>query len=82
LITGTGLAFTPGQIDTALKRIIDTDRRLNIDFGMDAGQDTLPKRFTHEPLTKGPSQGTVVPVKEMVKEYYRLRGWHKDGTPA
>jgi aldehyde:ferredoxin oxidoreductase len=82
LIAGTGLDFTPEKIDTALKSIIDKDRRLNIDFGVDASQDTLPKRFTHEPLAKGPSQGTVVPVKAMVEEYYRLRGWDKDGTPV
>jgi aldehyde:ferredoxin oxidoreductase len=82
LIAGTGLDFTPEKIDTALKSIIDNDRRLNTDFGVDASQDTLPKRFTHEPLTKGPSQGTVVPVKAMVEEYYRLRGWDKDGTPV
>ena len=81
LTTGTGLKFTPEQIDTALIGVINADRRLNIDFGVGAGQDTLPKRFTHEPLKEGPSKGNVVPVKEMVKEYYRLRGWDKNGKP-
>ena len=81
LIAGTGLKFTAEQVDLALRGVIEKDRRLNIDFGIDASQDTLPKRFTHEPLKKGPSKGQVVPVKEMVKEYYRLRTWDENGKP-
>ncbi len=81
LIAGTGLRFTPNTIDKALRGIIEIDRRLNIDFGIDAGEDTLPKRFTQEPLTEGPSKGTVVPIERMVKDYYRLRGWDEKGNP-
>ena len=81
LRAGTGLDFTPERVDAALKRIINTDRRLNISFGVDSSQDTLPGRFTHEPLTEGASKGRVVPIKQMVKEYYRLRGWDEEGRP-
>ena len=81
LRAGTGLKFTPEKVDQALKGIIDADRRMNIAFGVTADQDTLPKRFTHEPLTEGPSRGMVVPVKQMVQEYYRLRGWDEKGVP-
>lgn len=81
LIAGTGLRFTPNTIDKALRGIIEIDRRMNIDFGIDAGEDTLPKRFTQEPLTEGPSKGTVVPIEKMVKDYYRLRGWDEKGNP-
>ena len=81
LRAGTGLDFTPERVDEALKGIINTDRRLNISFGMDSGQDTLPKRFTHEPLTEGASKGQVVPIKQMVKDYYKLKGWDEDGRP-
>jgi len=81
LVAGTGLKFTPERINAALRGIIEKDRHLNIDFGIEASQDTLPKRFTHEPLEKGPSKGQVVPVEEMVKEYYRLRVWDENGKP-
>lgn len=81
LRAGTGLKFKPEKVDQALRGIIDADRRMNIAFGVTADQDTLPKRFTHEPLTEGPSKGTVVPVKQMVQEYYRLRGWDEKGVP-
>jgi len=81
LQAGTGLGFTPDRMNQSLRGIIDADRRLNIDLGIDASMDTLPYRFTDEPLEEGPSKGQVVPVKKMVKEYYELRGWGPDGTP-
>jgi len=81
LTAGTGLKFTPEKVDEALKGVIERDRRMNIDFGIDAGMDTLPKRFTHEPLKKGASKGQVVPVDRMVKEYYKIKGWDKNGVP-
>jgi aldehyde:ferredoxin oxidoreductase len=81
LRAGTGLKFTSENIDKALKGIIDTDRRLNIELGVDHSQDTLPRRFTHEALTEGASKGHVVAIKQMVKDYYRLRGWDDKGKP-
>ncbi len=81
LQAGTGLKFTPERVNEALNRIIERDRLLNIDFGVTADQDTLPRRFTHEPLTEGASKGQVVPVRQMVQEYYRLKGWDARGVP-
>lgn len=81
LRAGTGLDFTPERVDEALRGIINADRRLNISFGIDSSQDTLPRRFTHEPLTEGASKGQVVPIKQMVKDYYKLRGWDEEGRP-
>ena len=81
LTAGTGLKFTPAKVDEALKRIIDRDRKMNIDFGVTAVQDTLPRRFTHEPLKEGASKGQVVPVGRMVKEYYKAKGWDDQGIP-
>jgi aldehyde:ferredoxin oxidoreductase len=81
LICGTGLDFTPDSIETALNGIIERDRLMNIDFGIDADMDTLPKRFTAEPLERGPSKGQIVPVDRMVKEYYQVKGWDENGVP-
>jgi aldehyde:ferredoxin oxidoreductase len=81
LKAGTGLDFLPGRVDEALRGIIDADRRLNLLFGVDSSQDTLPKRFTDEPLREGASKGQVVPIRQMVKDYYRLRGWDTQGRP-
>ncbi len=56
LTAGTGLKFTPEKVDDALKGVIDRDRKMNIDFGVTARDDTLPRRFTHEPLKEGASK--------------------------
>ena len=81
LCAGTGLNFSPANVDAALKGVIDRDRKMNIDFGVTAEQDTLPKRFTDEPLTEGASKGEVVPVKRMIAEYYKIKGWDEKGVP-
>ena len=81
LTAGTGLKFTPEKVNDALKGVIDRDRKMNIDFGVTAAQDTLPRRFTHEPLKEGASKGQVVPVGRMVKEYYKAKGWDAQGVP-
>ena len=81
LTAGTGLKFTPEKVDDALRGIIDRDRKMNIDFGVTASQDTLPRRFTHEPLKEGASKGQVVPIDRMVREYYQAKGWDAQGVP-
>ena len=81
LTAGTGLKFTPQKVDEALKGVINRDRKLNIDFGIEAAHDTLPRRFTSEPLKEGASKGQVVPVERMVKEYYKIKGWDEKGVP-
>jgi hypothetical protein len=32
-------------------------------------------------LTEGASRNQVVPVERLVKDYYRVKGWDKDGVP-
>ena len=81
LQAGTGLPFTTQTLTDALNGIIEGDRRMNIDFGVTANQDTLPRRFTHDPLPAGASKGQVVPVDQMVKDYYRIKGWDENGVP-
>jgi aldehyde:ferredoxin oxidoreductase len=81
LTAGTGLNFTGKVINKSLRQTIDNDRFMNIDFGVTPDDDTLPRRFTHEPLLEGDSKNQVVPVHDMVKEYYEIKGWDKNGVP-
>ena len=81
LMAGTGLNFTPEKVDEALNGVINKDRKMNIDFGITSADDTLPRRFTQEPLKKGASKGQVVPIERIVKEYYEAKGWNRDGVP-
>ncbi len=81
LRAGTGLKFTEDTVNRALINTINNDRRMNIDFGIRPEDDTLPHRFTHEPLSEGASKNQVVPVERMVKDYYAIRGWDENGVP-
>lgn len=81
LTAGTGLKFTEDVVNTSLRATITNDRLMNIDFGVTSDDDTLPHRFTDEPLLEGASKNQVVPVHDMVKEYYRVKGWDENGVP-
>ncbi|MFW2368023.1 MAG: aldehyde ferredoxin oxidoreductase family protein [Desulforhopalus sp.] len=81
LTAGTGLNFTEDIVNKALRATITNDRLMNIDFGITSKDDTLPHRFTDEPLLEGPSKNQVVPVNDMVKEYYKVKGWDENGVP-
>lgn len=81
LRAGTGLKFTQENVNKALRATITNDRLMNIDFGITAKDDTLPHRFTHEPLSEGASKNQVVPIHDMVRDYYKLKGWDKKGVP-
>jgi aldehyde:ferredoxin oxidoreductase len=48
---------------------------------MNGSSDTLPERFMKEPVTEGVAEGQVSKVKEMLPEYYQLRGWSDKGEP-
>jgi aldehyde:ferredoxin oxidoreductase len=81
LTAATGRKVTADSLNAALRGIIETERNLNIEFGVPPEADTLPRRFTEEPLTEGPSKGQVVPIRDMVAEYYRVKGWDELGRP-
>ena len=50
--------------------------------GFSRKDDTLPQRFLSEPLTEGPSKGSIVDLDPMIEEYYKARGWHvANGRP-
>ncbi len=81
LQAGTGLKFTEDAVNKSLRATITNDRLMNIDFGVTSADDTLPHRFTHEPLMEGASKNQVVPVRDMVRDYYRLKEWDENGVP-
>jgi len=67
-----------GSVEELLKigeREVNVKRAFNIREGLTRKDDTLPKRFTEEPMPEGPGKGQVANLKLMLDEYYRLRGW-------
>ena len=79
----TGIEMDGGKILQAGERINNLERLLNLKLGLSPKQDTLPARFTEEPLPEGPSKGETVHLDRMMGEYYDLRGWDPvSGSPS
>jgi aldehyde:ferredoxin oxidoreductase len=62
------------------ERIFNLKHLINMKRGYDPVSDTLPERFTTLKRKPGPLADHLPPIKEMVKDYYRARGWQPDGT--
>ncbi len=62
------------------ERIWNLERKFNLEAGIAPEEDTLPTRFFNDPLPDGPQKGAVSRTKELLPEYYQIRGWEPDGT--
>lgn len=68
--------------ETLGERIVNLERLYNLREGLRPADDTLPPRYTEEPLPGGPAAGRVVPLEAMLADYYRTRGWDRaSGAP-
>jgi aldehyde:ferredoxin oxidoreductase len=77
---GTGIELSGRDLLQLGSRIYNLERLFNIREGITGKDDTLPPRF-FKPLPEGNSRNRVVHLDEMLKEYYKLRGWDKEGKP-
>jgi len=71
----TGRTFSPEELYAIGERIINVERLFNLGEGMTPADDNLPQRYLHEPLQEGGAKNQIVPLKEMLSEYYAARGW-------
>ncbi len=76
----TGVAADKNTLGKIAADVTDIVRRFNIREGVRPEDDRLPRQF-HKTM-----RGTGLILKEselatMVGDYYRLRGWSKDGIP-
>lgn len=72
LKSATGINYSASYLEKILGAAIETDYKLNQKFGLSNDLDTLPERFTKEPLIKGASKNSVVNIEKMVSEYRKL----------
>ncbi|MBF4692918.1 aldehyde ferredoxin oxidoreductase family protein [Fusibacter ferrireducens] len=77
-----GTDWSAEDVLLAGERIWNIERLFNLAAGIDASQDTLPKRLLEDPIEAGPSEGNVTRLSELLPEYYELRGWGADGIPT
>jgi aldehyde:ferredoxin oxidoreductase len=78
----TGLQYTPETLRLVGRRVLDTERMINADFGLTRKDDTLPKRYFDDPMPARKTKGHHVDREQfqlMLDEYYAERGWDAKG---
>lgn len=81
----TGWSFSVEKIVEAGERIYNLERMLAVREGIGRKDDTVPRRLLTETLPRGPCKGvqlTEQAFEEMLDEYYKLRGWDRNGRPT
>ena len=79
----SGMTGVPLDASGLLKigeRVYNLERYYNNLNGFREGSDSLPKRFLKEPGT-GVAKGSVCELDNMLKDYYKLRGWENGVVP-
>lgn len=77
----TGFKMNINRFIQTGERGYNLERLINIRQGLKGSHDTLPKRLTNE-LQRADDPDSKVKLEKMLKDYYRIRGWDKDGIPT
>jgi len=77
-----GTEHTAASMLEAGDRIWNIEKLFNLESGLTAADDTLPKRLLEEPIVDGPSKGNVHRLDVLLPQYYEARGWDKEGVPT
>ncbi|GLI33017.1 aldehyde ferredoxin oxidoreductase family protein [Desulforhabdus amnigena] len=77
----TGLPSSKEQLRKTAFLIANLSRKFNLREGLLPEQDRLPKRLHREALPSG-HKLTEEEMERMLADYYRLRGWDKEGIPV
>ena len=77
----TGWNLTPQELLKTGERIINLQRMFNLKHGLNPKKDDwLPDRFFQAHKVGG-AAGKVIPLKEMLEEYYKVKDW-PSGIPS
>jgi aldehyde:ferredoxin oxidoreductase len=80
LESATGAGYTRESLLRAGERIWNQERLFNLKAGLTKDDDSLPNRMLKDPMPAGPAKGKVVELEPMLAEYYKVRGWDKNGV--
>lgn len=78
----TGIDMNISHLLEIGERIYNLERMFNLREGLTKADDTLPPRFLNEPFKEGYSKDKVVPIESLLKDYYAVRKWDKNGIPT
>jgi aldehyde:ferredoxin oxidoreductase len=79
-ILGKEVSIT--DLITMGERIYTSERLFNVREGFSRKDDTLPERFLKTMLKDGPSKDRIVPLDDLLGEYYEVRQWNENGIPT
>jgi len=74
-----GRDFTVEEIDMIGERVFNLKRLFNVSAGVAKKDDCLPKRLIAP--THGHNKWHDLNLEKQLIEYYKIRGWTKDGKP-
>lgn len=78
-----GESFSVDDLNKIGERIMCQERLFNMREGITRKDDTLPARLLKEPVPDGPAKGSIVPLDELLDDYYRTLGWDlSTGNPT
>ncbi len=83
LATGENHFSKVENLTEIAERQVTLKRLFNAREGITKKDDSLPDRFTKDPMPEGPGKGQTVDLEPMLRDYYTLRGWDLEtGLPT
>ena len=79
----TGLDFSTAKLEEIANRIATQERLFNLAAGMKHTDDSLPERFSQEPIVVD-GRERIAPgdvMESLKRDYYEVRGWDALGHP-
>jgi len=77
LATGMGKDFR--SLMRSGEKMFNLKHMINLKLGLDPASDSVPERFITVKRKQGSASEHLPQIKEMVEDYYRLRGWEESG---
>ena len=79
----TGMNFSADDLMEVGERVVNLERSFNAREGAGRKDDTLAKRYLHEPFPSGGKACFIPPLEELLDQYYEARGWDPEaGVPT
>ncbi len=81
----TGMKLSENEMLKIAERVNNLKRMYNVREGITREYFKLPKRITSEPLPDGVAKGSYIKLEEaeeMLDDYFKARGWDKNGNPT
>jgi len=80
-VTGIEAFGDPSYLWKVGERIWNLERCYSIREGIKGEEDAVPSRL-RKPYPREPHKGQLFELEMLLEDYYRVRGWDKNGVPT